>query len=335
MKDKVNVSIIGLGGIAQLVHLPILSKMQNVNISAVSEINKNRLNSVADKFGIKNRFSNYQDLLHKTETDALIIATPTNTHHKIVLDAINSVKNILVEKPVTRTLEEASAIYNAVKKKNVNLMIGMNLRFRPDIMLVKSFLNSKDFGEPFYIKCSWIRNQSSMEKWFVKKNQSGGGVISDLGIALLDLSTWLLDSPKVKSVSAQKFFNRTKSVEDSAVGLIRLDKEKVINFEVSWSLHAESQSMNLTAYGTEGTINLTPLKIYKRIDSTKIDYTPHKPKNYKELFSKSYENELKHFIGAIIGNHPLYCRPEDIVYQMELLNALHNSSDNKSEIKFR
>lgn len=333
MKDKVNVSIIGLGGIAQLVHLPILSKMKDVNIAAVSEINKSRLKSVAGKFGIKNRFSNYTEMLQEVQSDAVIIATPTNTHHKITLDAADAVKNILVEKPVTRTTEEADEIYKLVKKKNVNLMIGMNLRFRPDIMLLKSLLNSKEFGEPFYIKCSWIRNQSSMEKWFVKKNQSGGGVLSDLGIAILDLSAWLLNSPKVKSVSSQKFFNRTKSVEDSAVGLIRMEKEKVINFEVSWSLHAESQSMNLTAYGTEGTINLNPLKIYKRIDSTKIDYTPHKPKNSKELFSKSYENELKHFIGAIKGNHPLYCAPEDIIYQIELLNALHTSSDNKSEIK--
>jgi predicted dehydrogenase len=332
LKDNVNVSVIGLGGIAQLVHLPALSKMKDVNIVAVSETNKSRLKTVANKFGIKNRFSNYNEMLEKVETDAVIIATPTNTHHQIALDAVDKVKNILVEKPVARTKEEASEIYKAVKKKNVNLMIGMNLRFKPDIMLVKSLLNSKDFGEPFYIKCSWIRNQSSVEKWFVKKNQSGGGVLSDLGIAILDLSSWLLDSPKIKTVSAQKFFNRTKSVEDSAVGLIRMEKDKVINFEVSWSLHAESQSMNLTAYGSEGTINLNPLKIYKRIDSTKIDYTPHKPKNSKELFSKSYENEIKHFVGAIKGNHPLYCKPEEIIYQMELLDALHKSSDNKSEI---
>ncbi len=71
-------------------------------------------------------------------------------------------------------------------------MVGMNLRYRPDTMLLRSFINSNEIGEPFYIKCGWIRKQSSSEKWFTKKEESGGGVIIDLGIHLLDLALWLL-----------------------------------------------------------------------------------------------------------------------------------------------
>ena len=52
MNGKTNIAVIGLGGIAQVVHLPILSKLNNVNIAAVSEVNKNRLNVVSNKFGI-------------------------------------------------------------------------------------------------------------------------------------------------------------------------------------------------------------------------------------------------------------------------------------------
>ncbi len=67
-------------------------------------------------------------------------------------------------------------------------MVGMNLRYRPDAMLLRSLLSSGEIGDPFYVKCGWIRRQSSSEKWFTKKEESGGGVIIDLGILLFDLS---------------------------------------------------------------------------------------------------------------------------------------------------
>ena len=54
--EKTKISVIGLGGIAQLVHLPILKKLSNVQITAVSELNKSRLNTIGDKFGVKKQF---------------------------------------------------------------------------------------------------------------------------------------------------------------------------------------------------------------------------------------------------------------------------------------
>ena len=56
--EKVKVAVIGLGGIAQLIHLPNLLKTNNVSVTAVAEINKNRLNIIADKFNITERYTN-------------------------------------------------------------------------------------------------------------------------------------------------------------------------------------------------------------------------------------------------------------------------------------
>lgn len=51
--DKVKIGVIGLGGVAQLVHLPNLTKMRNIELTAVAETNKSRLNTIADKFNVK------------------------------------------------------------------------------------------------------------------------------------------------------------------------------------------------------------------------------------------------------------------------------------------
>jgi len=128
--EKTKIGIIGLGGVAQLVHLPNLIKLPNVEVSAVAEINRNRLQTIADKFNIKQKFLSYSDLLENGNVDAVIIATPTSTHKDIAIDCLQAGKDVLVEKPLARTYQEAKQVYEAAKKSKRKLMVGMNLRYR-------------------------------------------------------------------------------------------------------------------------------------------------------------------------------------------------------------
>jgi len=330
--EKTKVAVIGLGGIAQLVHLPILSKLMNVQISAVVDRNKNQLNSVGDIFKIENRYTDHKEMLDKEDIDAVIIATPTNTHLDIALDCLKANKHILLEKPIARSVLEAKQINTASKKYKKQVMVGMNLRYRPDAMLMKSLVNSGELGDIFYIRCGWLRKQSSEQKWFINKSQSGGGVIIDLGILILDLALWILNDKKMKSVSVQKFNHNTKDVEDSAIGLVRFDDDRVISFEVSWGLHSEWDKFHLAAFGTEGTAHLNPLRAYKRMESSHIDYTVANQANQTNLFKKSYENELKHFIGVVRENTPVISTGDDAVSLMILLEALYKSAKLRKEV---
>ena len=330
--EKTRLGVIGLGGVAQIVHLPILSKLNTVVLTAVADLNKNRLSTVADKFGVKDQYVNYKEMLKKTDLDAVVIATPTNTHMQIAVDCIKAKKNVLIEKPIALNFEEAKKINDAAKKFKTNVMVGMNFRFRPDAMLLKSIINGGEIGEPFYIKCGWSRKMSSDQKWFLQKSSAGGGVILDLGIVLLDLAIWFFDYPSIKSVTVQTYNHRTKKVEDSAVGFLRFKNSAVINFEISWSLHSETDSISMTVFGTEGTAHLNPLKAYKRVGASHIEYTPPMSSNIKNLYRKSYENELKHFIGAIRGNNPIMSSSEDALNRMKLLDSIYKSAETNSEI---
>ncbi len=330
--EKTKIAVIGLGGIAQLVHLPILSKLMNVQISTVVDRNKNQLNSVGDIFKIEKRYTDHKEMLDNEELDAVIIATPTNTHLEIALDCLKANKHILIEKPIARSVSEAKQINAASKKYKKQVMVGMNLRYRPDAMLMKSLVNSGELGDIFYIRCGWLRKQSSEQKWFINKSQSGGGVIIDLGILILDLALWILNDKKMKSVSVQKFNHNTKDVEDSAIGMVRFDDDRVISFEVSWGLHSEWDKFHLAAFGTEGTAHLNPLRAYKRMESSHIDYTVTNQANQTNLFKKSYENELKHFIGVVRENNPVISTGDDAVSLMILLEALYKSAKLRKEV---
>ncbi len=335
MTDQTKIAVIGLGGVAQLIHLPNLVKISNATITSVAEINKNRLNTIADKFNIKARYIDYKELLAKDDCDAVIIATPTSTHKDIAIDCLKAKKNVLVEKPLARSYDEAKLIFAAAKSHKKKLMVGMNLRFRPDAMLLRSLLNSGEIGEPFYVKCGWIRRQSSTQKWFTTKTESGGGVIIDLGILLLDLALWLLDYPSVQSITTKNFHHNTKNVEDTSISFMKFNNSSVVSLETSWSLVLDKDEFYVNVYGTKGYATLNPFKVYKRMDDQAMDLTPSQVESPLALFRKSYLNELKTFIGCVRGLNPVFSSGEEALSRMKIIDSMYKSAIQNKEIKFK
>jgi predicted dehydrogenase len=333
--DTIKVAVIGLGGIAQLVHLPNLLKTNNVKVTAVAEINKSRLNTIADKFNIAERYTSYEELLEKCDADAVIVATPTSTHKEITIAVLHAKKDVLVEKPLARTYLEAKPIVEAAKKNKQMIMVGMNLRYRPDAMLLRSLIKNGEIGVPMYVKCGWFRSQSSKGKWFTNKEESGGGVIIDLGILLLDLSLWLLNYPPVETVSTQRYFHNTKNVEDTSLSFIRCEDSSIISMETSWSLPVEKDIFYLNIYGTKGTASLNPFRVFKRMEDQLFDLTPAGSESAISLLRKSYLNELKSFIGAVRGLNPIFSSGEEALSRMKVIEAMYKSASENQEIKLK
>jgi len=331
--EKTRVAVIGLGSVAQLVHLPNLVKIKNADLTALAEVNKSRLNSVADKYGIKKRFSDYKQLLNDDEIDAVIIATPTHLHKQMALECLMAGKDVLVEKPLARNSSEGIEIIECAKKHNRKLMVGMNLRYRPDSMLIRSLIDAGEIGNPFYIKCGWIRKQSSSEKWFTKREEAGGGVILDLGVNLIDLALWLADYPKVISVSTKNYCHNSKNLEDTSISLIRCENSVTINIEASWNLAEEKDTFYANVYGTKGSIGANPFKLIKVLDDEQIDLGSTFVETPTEAFKKSYLNELKSFIGAIRGLNPVFSSGEEALQLLKIAEAMYKSAEKDQEIK--
>jgi len=331
--EIVKVAVIGLGGVAQLVHLPNLVKIKFAQLQSVAEVKTSRLNALADKFSIVERYKNYKELLEKSDIDAVVVTTPTSQHKEIVIDCLNAGKDVLVEKPIARNYQEALSMVETAKKKKRKLMVGMNLRYRPDTMLMKTMIEAGEIGEPFYAKALWIRRQSSSEKWFSKREEAGGGVILDLGIHLLDLSLWLLDYPKVKTVQTQNYFHKTKNLEDTSVSFLRCQDSKIINIETSWSLPVPIDSFQLSVYGSKGSIISSPLHVYKRVNEQFIDLRPSITETPSQLFKKSYLNELKSFLGAVKGFNPVLSPGEEAAERLKIIDSMYKSAKKNYEVK--
>ena len=189
------------------IHLPILSKFPDVEIVAVCDIDRAKAQFVADKFNVRRYYNNFEKMLAiEQDLDGIDICTPTLLHKEMAIAALSEKNNVLIEKPLARTSIEAEEIAAAAKKFHQTLMVGMNNRFRPDTMILKSFIEDKALGKLFYAKAGWFKKLNAESAWLMKKTQSGGGVVLDLGIVMLDLAFWMMGFPEVKEVSATNYY---------------------------------------------------------------------------------------------------------------------------------
>jgi len=325
--EKVKIGIVGLGNIAQTAHLPALTRLPDVEIVAVCDQEKARARVVADKYGIKHSYTNFDEMLAtEDEMVAVNICTPTKHHHENALAALEAKKHVLVEKPVARTLKEAMEITSAAQKHRRHLMVGMNNRFRPDAQILKTFVDENAIGKIFYAKAGWFRKLPAQSVWLTRKEQSGGGVVLDLGIVMFDLAFWMMGYPDVKEVSATNYTHMTKDVEDSSIIFLKMKNGSTLTVEASWSFESNTDFFYCDCFGTGGSGSLNPFRILKRMHGSRVNVAPVSHDTPQTLYRKSYENEMKHWVSVLRGHHPVRSSGEEAVHRMKIVDAIYKSA---------
>ncbi|HOO29306.1 MAG TPA: Gfo/Idh/MocA family oxidoreductase, partial [Lachnospiraceae bacterium] len=129
MDKKMKVGIIGCGGIARGKHLPAIRKQGNIEVAAFCDLIEERAEEFRVKFGWPDArvFTDYRELL-KEDLDAVYVLTPNREHSFITIDALRAGKNVMCEKPMAKTQEEAQAMLDAAKETGKLLTIGYQNR---------------------------------------------------------------------------------------------------------------------------------------------------------------------------------------------------------------
>ncbi len=329
LKNTVNVGVIGVGGIAQTVHLPNLKRMDDVRIVAVCDLDGTKAGFVAEKFRVPEFYRDAQRLLSREDIQAVLILTPTNSHMALALTALESGKHVFVERPVARTVEEAEKIAAASRKADRMVMVAMNHRFRPDAMILKNFIEGGELGDVFMVRSGWLKKKGrwSGAEWHFRKSLSGGGVLMDLGLQMLDLSLWLMDAYEVESISAVQFHNMLGlEVEDTIACQLLLQGNRVLTLHASWALLAPGSQAYSHFWGTNGAAVLNPLRIDKEMHGNLVNVTPEKSVSQKKLYRSSFEYELQHFVECVRhGRQPL-SSVEDALKVLQVVDAIYRAA---------
>jgi predicted dehydrogenase len=130
MSDRVlKVGVIGLGQIAQIMHLRYLKELPTFEIAAVCDVSQALVQQVGDHYGVAKRYTNHRDLLEQRDLD--VVLNVTRFHAPVTIDALNAGKHVMTEKPIGFNLEEADAIIAAAQRNKVKLMVAYMKRYDP------------------------------------------------------------------------------------------------------------------------------------------------------------------------------------------------------------
>ena len=271
---KLQVGVIGCGGIANQKHFPALtSQADKCEIVAFCDILIERAEEAAKKYGIDGAkvYKDYNDLLSDPEIDVVHVCTPNVSHCPITVAAFGAGKHVLCEKPMAATTEDAKKMMDAWKKSGKKFTIGYQNRFRPDAQMLKRTCEEGKLGEVYFAKAHAVRRRA-VPTWgvFPDKSKQGGGPLIDIGTHALDITLWCMDNYKPVSVMGSVFEKlghlpeavegnmfgpwdpETYEVEDSAFGFIKMENGATIFLESSWALNVkDSREAATTLCGTK------------------------------------------------------------------------------------
>jgi len=325
---RVNVAIIGCGYIAEMAHIPNILSIPEAKLVALCDINEKSLKALGNKYNIKEFYQDNHKLLERDDIDAVIICTPTKTHAKISIDALNAGKHVFVEKPMATSLSEAREVFETVKKNNAKLMIGYQMRFLPNHQRAKRMLRKGELGQIIFI-------EAHSETLIIKPED---GILLDYTCHFIDLLQWYLNEAKITKVSAILHIDEKYNTETGASLTLQFEN-KVIGIINTYWLPRYSTWAAVDRYvrivGTKGKIiteqSGPTLTIYKEGTLLSRIMGPHKIMPKFTIHPKlplsqiAYRKELEHFINSILKDRQPKPSAEDGIAVIATIEAAKRS----------
>lgn len=348
---KIKIAIVGVGNIS-VMHLKGYTQNPDVEVYAFCDINEDRLKYMGEKYGITRLYTDEDKMLAELpEIDAVSVCTWNCAHAECAIKALNAGKDVLCEKPMSVSVEDAMRMKEAADRNGRLLMLGFVRRYGNDCLIMKDFANIDTFGDIYYSKAQYIRRNGNPGGWFADKSRSGGGCLLDLGVHVIDYVRYIMGCPKPVSVygaTFQKLYDRRNikissgwapssvddkkicDVEDLAVALVKFDNGAVLNIETSFSLNSLERN-SIEIFGTKGGAKLVDkLEMYTEMNGymTNIEIAGDTSPDFDTMFI----HEIDHFVDCVKNRKPCISTAEDGVVLMQILMGIYESSKTGHEV---
>jgi scyllo-inositol 2-dehydrogenase (NAD+) len=300
MSALLKIGVIGLGRMGRLYARMLATQVSGVQLYAVAETGGQTRTQVVDELGLSHAFADALELIALPELDAVVIATPTSTHHDLVIAAANAGKAIFCEKPLALTLAENHEVLDAIARAQVPLQVGFMRRFDAAYQRAKKMIADGQIGSPVTFK-ALSRDPFCPPRGYMDPAKNGG-LILDMAIHDFDLARWLMGS-EVERVTAEGTVLVCKDLEsvgdiDNAVINLRFVNGALGNVEVSRNAFY-GYDIRTEVLGSEGAVMVgahqyTPVVLLTRAGA-QYDVTPY----LMERFGDAYRTQLQHFVDCL------------------------------------
>lgn len=356
---KLRIGIIGTGGIAGS-HIASYKKQPDVEVVAGADLIPEKAEKFFKDNGVEAKaFTDYKEMIDTMNLDAVSVCTYNRTHAECTIYALEHGLPVLLEKPMTVTLDEAIAIREAEKKSGKIVSVGFQPRFDANMQMIKKIVQSGELGRVYYVQTGGGRRHGIPVSWsetFIENDKAGLGALGDIGCYSIDLVMNALGNPKPLTVTgtATDYFGTTPeayaqvgkpecakkfSVDDFASAYIRLEGGIILDFRIAWYMHLDTPGDTIIM-GTKGSLRIPstdcwngsfnkPMTIYHDVAGepveTVIPLLPATP----DLFDR----KIRSFLNAVITGGEAPVPTSQIIYNQAILDGIQRSSDCGHEVE--
>ncbi len=210
-EKPIGAGIIGYGGMGSSWHAAKIREVEGIELIGIYDIKPERI-AAAEKDGV-HTYESRAALLADDRISLVVVATPNDVHKEIVIDALNSGKNVICEKPVTMTSEDLEDMIEASKRNNRLFTVHQNRRWDQDYLIVKDILEKNTLGKVFNIE-SRVQGSRGIPGDWRNHKVHGGGMVLDWGVHLLDQALMLMSDRKLLSVYSTMTYITTDDCDD-------------------------------------------------------------------------------------------------------------------------
>lgn len=355
---KVKVGIIGTGWIAEA-HVNSYKRCPDVEIVALADIVPGKAAKFAEDNGLTDVriYNSDRELIdNETDIDAVSVCTYNRQHAPCTIYALEHGVNVLLEKPMCVTTEEAVAICRAEKKSGKVLSIGFQPRFDENMKMVKKVVESGELGQIYYIQTGGGRRKGIPTPYgtsFIEDETAGIGALADIGCYSLDMVLNAIGYPKPLTVSGymSDFFGKDPatypahpeyaekfSVDDFGAGFIRLEGGIILDFRIAWDMHLDTPGDTIIM-GTKGSMRIPstecwngsiggPLKIYHNVAGMSVETEIPEKDNDGDNFDK----KIRSFIDAVKYGGEAPVPSSQIIYNQAIIDGIVRSAREGKEV---
>ena len=272
-------------------------------------------------------------LAHRPQ--AVVVATPTARHLEIALPAARAGCAILLEKPVSHSLEGVEALREAAQKSGSRILVGFQFRFHPGLQKIAALLQSGAVGRPLSARAHWGEYLPDWHPWedyrqsYAARSDLGGGVTLTL-CHPLDYIHWLFGKVDSLSAYAGHFSDLEVQVEDTAEISLRFQSQALGSIHLNYYQRPPVHTLEIA--GSLGSIRWDNadgnVRLYRAEAASPGWETFLVPEGFERNWL--FLDEMRHFIAVAKGQAQPLCSLEDGIYALKLALAASQSAQEMS-----
>lgn len=340
-------ALIGCGRIATN-HISAAIR-NNLDLIAICDNEPAQMELLLTKHDLQNnsqirRFTDYRKMIEQCEIELIAIATESGVHAEIALYCISKGINVIIEKPIALSIQDADKIINLAEKKHVKVAACHQNRFNIAVQEMRRALETGRFGKISHgsIHVRWNRNESyyTQASWRGTWGHDGGALMNQC-IHGIDLLRWMMGNEIVEVYGqTRQQFHHYLEVEDIGMAVVKFKNGAIATIEGTTNVFPENLEETLYLFGEKGTVKLggkstNNIDIWNFLDETPEDQMK---KSLIEPTSNVYGNGhtslYADMIEAIISGRTPYVDAVAGKNALELVLAIYQSQKERKPIKF-